>query len=869
MEEPYRGKYNRGLVQFTETVIFSKLFTTSAQIVGILSRFNRHFKSFLLMKILKFGGTSVGDAKSALNVLDIVASYREKNTPVVVVVSAMAGVTNMLIETGKKASTSDETFRDLLREIEEKHYTAIRELIDARRQSQVFAQVKLMFNELDDLLNGIFLLKELSARTLDLVQSFGERFSAYIISESLQQRGIDAEYLDARSLIKTDRTFGKAKVNFKVTNENIARYFSHRKALQVVTGFIGSTDRDETTTLGRGGSDYTASIFAAALNASEIEIWTDVDGVMTADPKSVKSAFSLPSISYSEAMEMSHFGAKVIYPPTLQPAFSANIPIRIRNTFNPSFEGTLISKASGAIDFPVKGISSIRNISLFNVWGSGMVGVPGVASRLFGCLAENDINVILITQASSEHSICFAVSPEDAKAAKEALEEEFRYELQTRKIEAVQVEEDLGIVAIIGENMRNTAGISGKMFGALGKNGINVSAIAQGSSELNISVVVSSNDLSKALNALHEAFFLSDIKTLNIFMAGTGLIGTALLGQIEKQFDYLYQSQQLKINIVGVINSRKMYFEPSGIALNKGGWKDKLLQDGEKADLRQFVERMKQMNLQNSVFVDCTSSYDVVGHYEELLRSHISIVTPSKLANSGSYAEYRKIRDLASRYGAKFLYETNVGAGLPVITTLTDLKNSGDKILKIEGVLSGTLSYIYNNFRKGVRFADVVRKAKELGYTEPDPRQDLSGMDVARKILILARETGLKLEPEDVKVKGILPENCLQAPTVEAFFKELEASNDVFEAVRQKAEDEGKVLRFIAKLENEEVTVGLEAVDAAHPFYSLSGSDNIISFTTERYKERPLVVKGPGAGAEVTAAGVFADIISVSAYLTR
>lgn len=821
------------------------------------------------MKILKFGGTSVGDAKSIRNILDIISSYREKNVPVAVVVSAMSGVTNTLIETGKKASVNDESFRDSIKSIEEKHYTAIRELIDARRQSHVFAKVKYMFNELDDLLNGIFLLRELSLRTLDLVQSFGERFSAYIISESLQQRDIDAEYLDSRSLVKTDQTFGKAKVNFTQTSENITKYFSHRKALQVITGFIGSTDLNETTTLGRGGSDYTASIFASALNAGEIEIWTDVDGVMTADPKSVKSAFSLPSVSYSEAMEMSHFGAKVIYPPTLQPAFSANIPIRIRNTFNPSFEGTLISKVSGAIDFPVKGISSIKDISLFNVMGSGMVGVPGVASRLFGCLAKNEINVILITQASSEHSICFAVSPEDAKAAKEALENEFRYELQSNKIDAVHVEEDLSVVAIIGENMRNTAGISGKMFSALGKNGINVGAIAQGSSELNISVVIAYNDLSKALNALHEAFFLSDIKTLNLFMAGTGLIGTALLGQIEKQFNYLYKEQQLKINIVGATNSRKMYFDLTGIALNKGGWKDQLLQEGEKADLKLFVERMKQMNLQNSVFVDCTSSYDVVKHYEELLRSHISIVTPSKLANSGSYAEYRKIRDLAVRYGAKFLYETNVGAGLPVITTLADLKNSGDKILKIEGVLSGTLSYIFNSFKKGVRFADVVRKAKELGYTEPDPRQDLSGMDVARKILILARETGLKLEPEDIKVENILPENCLKAPSVEAFFKELELSDDVFEAMRSKAEDERKVLRYIAKLENNEVTVGLEVVDPAHPFYILSGSDNIISFTTERYKERPLVVKGPGAGAEVTAAGVFADIISVSAYLTR
>jgi bifunctional aspartokinase / homoserine dehydrogenase 1 len=820
------------------------------------------------MKILKFGGTSVGDLKSIQNVLDIIASYHQKNMPVAVVVSAMSGVTNKLIDIGNKASTADESFRALLKEIEEKHYQIIRDLIETKRQSQVFARVKMKFNELDDLLHGIFLIKELSPRTLDLVQSFGERLSAFIISQCLVQRNIEAEYLDSRRLIVTDKTFGKAKVDFKVTNERISSHFHHRKAIQVVTGFIGSTVQQETTTLGRGGSDYTAAILGAALNAEEIEIWTDVDGVMTADPKSVKSAFSLSSISYSEAMEMTHFGAKVIYPPTLQPAFGANIPIRIRNTFNPSFEGTLVSKVSGFMDFPVKGISSIQGIALINVIGSGMVGVPGVASRLFGALAKSQINVILITQASSEHSICFAVAPEDAPLARQIIEEEFQIELFSKKIDHVQVEHNLSIVAIIGENMRNTAGISGKMFSALGKNGINVIAIAQGSSELNISVVVSRGDLSKALNALHEAFFLSDIKTLNVFLVGTGLIGTTLLNQIEKQFEYLYHEQRLKINIVGITNSRKMLFEEQGIALNKGKWKEQVIEAGETADLRAFVERLKTLNLQNSVFVDCTSSYEVVKYYEELLKSNVSIVTPSKLANSGSYAEYKKIREVAFRHGSKFLYETNVGAGLPVITTLNDLKNSGDQILKIEGVLSGTLSFIFNNYKAGAQFGQVVAKAKELGYTEPDPRDDLNGMDVARKILILAREVGLPLEPEDVKVKNILPDSCLYAQSVGEFFAELEKSNETFEAQRAQAESEGKVLRFIAQLENGGVTVSLQAVDSAHPFYNLSGSDNIISFTTERYKERPLVVKGPGAGAEVTAAGVFAEIISVSNYLS-
>ncbi len=820
------------------------------------------------MKILKFGGTSVGNSRSIKNVLDIISSYHKKGNTVAVVVSAMSGVTNKLIETGKNASRTDEIYKELLKELEEQHYQVIRELIDSKHQSQVFAKVKYKFNELEDLLNGVFLLKELSPRTLDLVQSFGERLSAYIISESLKQKNIESEYLDSRKLIRTDKTFGKAKVNFKVTNENINQYFYQHKAVQVITGFIGSSEHMETTTLGRGGSDYTAAIIGAALNCDEIEIWTDVDGVMTADPKSVKSAFSLASISYSEAMELTHFGAKVIYPPTLQPAFSANIPIRIRNTFNPSFEGTLVSKVSGPMDFPVKGISSIKDITLINVIGSGMVGVPGVASRLFGALAKNQINVILITQASSEHSICFVVNPEDAEKAKEIIEEEFYSELQTRKIDNIHVEKELSIIAIIGENMRNTAGISGKMFNALGKNGVNVNAIAQGSSELNISVVISRADLAKSLNALHEAFFLSDIKSLNLFLVGTGLIGNALLNQIEKQFDYLYREQHLKINIVGITNSRKMYFEEQGIALNNGAWKDQLNTIGKTANLASFISNLKKLNLPNSVFVDCTSSYEVVQFYEELLKANVSIVTPSKLANSGSYASYKKIREIAYRHGTRFLYETNVGAGLPVITTLNDLKNSGDKILKIEGVLSGTLSYIFNNFKTGESFSKIVSKAKELGYTEPDPRDDLNGMDVARKILILAREVGLKLEPEDVKIQNILPENCLRAETVEEFFMALEQSNPIFENQRLSAEKEGKVLRFIAKLENGTVNVGLEAVDANHPFYNLSGSDNIISFTTERYKERPLVVKGPGAGAEVTAAGVFAEIISVSNYLS-
>ena len=818
------------------------------------------------MKILKFGGTSVGTAENIDTVASIIAQYHQQEIPLGIVVSAFGGVTNQLIEAGKLAAKSDESYREIFNAIENRHLEMVRKLIEVKKQSSVIARVKLVLNELDDLLHGIFLLKELSLRTTDLLLSFGERLSAYVINERLQQDSIPSAYIDARQYIRTDKNFGRARVNFAETNTAIQRLFAQTPAVKIITGFIASSSNQETTTLGRGGSDYTAAIIAAALQADEIEIWTDVDGVMTADPRMVKAAFSLESISYNEAMEMSHFGAKVIYPPTLQPAFGNNIPIRIRNTFNPAFAGTLISKDSQNIKFPVKGISSIKKITLINVIGSGMVGVPGVASRLFGTLAAHEINVILITQASSEHSISFAIDPEQSLHAKEVIENEFALELQSKRIDSVLVEEDLSIVAIIGENMRQSTGISGRMLNALGKNGVNVVAIAQGSSELNISVVISTSDLSKSLNLLHETFFLSDIKTLNIFLVGLGLIGGTLLKQVEKQQDYLYRHHHLKLNLVGITNSRQMLMDAEGIPFQQ--WQEDLTRNHSPANLDNFCEQIMQMNLQNSVFVDCTASRNVIAHYEKLLRHNVSIVTPSKLANSGSYDFYKKLYDLTFRRGVKFLYETNVGAGLPVITTLNDLKHSGDQIIKIEGVLSGTLSYIFNNFKKGTSFSGIVKEAKEKGYTEPDPRDDLNGMDVSRKILILAREVGLTLEPDDVVTENILPEPCLQAPSVDAFFDELEKHNSVFDKRREEAEANQQALRFIAKLEDGKVSVGLEAVGVDHPFYHLSGSDNIISFTTERYKERPLVIKGPGAGAEVTAAGVFAEIISISNYLS-
>lgn len=819
------------------------------------------------MKVLKFGGSSVGSPDSIRKVFQIIKSFKDKEEDIAVVVSAMQGVTNQLIELGNLAAVSDESYLSLLKEIEERHFTTIKEIVAVKSQSKIFAKIKILLNELEDLLHGVFLLKELSPRSLDLVLSFGERLSAFLISEFFTLQGIESEYLDSRKLVKTDKNFGAARVNFPVTDANIVKHFAEHKSLQVITGFIGSTEKDETTTLGRGGSDYTASIFGAALGATDIEIWTDVDGVMTADPRKVKRAFSLHSLSYIEAMELSHFGAKVIYPPTLQPAFNKNIPLLIKNTFNTDFAGTYISQKTSNKDLIIKGISSIQNVALINIQGSGMIGVPGVASRVFGALAKEEINVILITQASSEYSICFALDPLYSSRAKEAIEEEFANEIRAAKIDKIHIESNLSVVAIIGENMRNTTGISGKLFSSLGKNGINVVAIAQGSSELNLSVVIHQPDLSKALNALHEAFFLSDVRTLNVFLVGLGLIGGTLLEQIKKQAEYLRNERLLNINVIALANSRKMLFDEEGI--NISFWRENIKSESGQSNLDSFVSKMKELNLPNSIFVDCTSSEEVIKHYKEILKSSISIVTPNKLANSSSYNDYQKLQKTAFRYGVKFLYETNVGAGLPVINTLKDLKYSGDKIIKIEGILSGTLSFIFNSFKEGVNFSDVVKEAKQKGFTEPDPRDDLNGKDVARKILILSREAGLSLEPEEIVVENILPETCLKAKTVEEFFRELEIANPIFEGKRKEAEDEGKVLRFIASLESGKAKVGLEAVDQSHPFYNLSGSDNIVSYTTERYKDRPLVVKGPGAGAEVTAAGVFAEIISIGNYFSQ
>jgi aspartokinase/homoserine dehydrogenase 1 len=815
------------------------------------------------MKVLKFGGTSVGTVESLKAVLSIVKkSYDAKEKPLVVL-SAMSGVTNLLTQLAEDAAEG-KSFSDGLKSLEDKHFAVVKELLAVKFQNPVFTKLKLFFNEIEDLLQGIFALKELSNQSKDLILSYGERCSNYMVSKVMEQYIPEALFIDASHYVKTDSNFGNAHLNEALTEQLVkSMYITHSDKLLFVTGFIGSNENGRITTLGRGGSDYTAAIFGSILDATAIEIWTDVNGMLTADPRIVKKAFSLPVLSYTEAMELSYFGAKVIYPPTMIPAFLRKIPIVIRNTFEPDFSGTVIQFDSGKTALPIKGISSISDISVINLSGSGMIGKSGFSGRLFTLLAREQINVVLITQSSSEHSITFAVNPSEAKRAIQLIEIEFELEIQANKLVIPAIEDNLSVLAIVGENMKRTPGMSGRLFAALGRNGINVRAIAQGSSEYNISVIIGKEDLAKALNAVHDAFFAELKKTLHVFNIGTGNIGATLFKQLEDQHDFLLDKNDIEIKVVGISNSRKMLFNTEGVELNN--WSAELEKNGSEADLALFIEKMKALNLPNCVFIDNTASKLPATYYEDIFKSNISIVTCNKIANSGKYAQYKTLRDTAHKHGVDFFYETNVGAGLPIVRVLKDLMLSGDRILKIEAILSGTISYIFNNFKDDAAFFNVVKQAQELGYTEPDPRDDLGGIDFMRKMLILARDAGYAVEAEDVDLGPILPEACLSADTVDSFYAELQNENAYFEDMKARAAREKKVIRYIGKLENGKVSIAIQFVDENHPFYALSGSDNIISFTTERYKERPLVVKGPGAGAEVTAAGVFADLVNVGA----
>ncbi len=819
------------------------------------------------MKVLKFGGSSVGKPERILGLVQILKNYYAAGDHFTVVFSAFGGVTDSLIEMSKLAEVGDDRYGEIFQAFTERHQQAIEALLPEGPLREDTAQkMKQSHEVLKNLLYGIFLVREASLRSMDYVLSFGERSSAYIISQTLNAAGIPAEYLDARKIIKTDRNFGAAKVDFELTYRKIQAHYAEHPKVQIVTGFIGSAKGGLTTTLGRGGSDYTASLLGAGLKADAIEIWTDVDGVLTADPRRVKKAFTIPIMTYAEAMEMSHFGAKVIYPPTLLPAMQLQIPLYIKNTFNPNFVGTKVSTEGSREGGAVRGISSINGVALLTLSGSGLFGVPGIAARLFNAMAAADINVILITQGSSEHSISFAVKPEEANRAARRVSDEFAYEMQRGIVDAVKVENDLSVVAIIGENMRYQPGISGRLFQALGRNGINAVAIAQGSSELNVSVVINRENENKALNALHEAFFLSDVKTLHLFIVGVGMIGSTLMQQILEQNPYLRKKRGLEIKVVGIGNSRKMRFDENGIKLEN--WQEALATSELNADLPVFIGRMRDMNLSNTIFVDNTANGEVASFYEAILDESISISTPNKIATSSSYLQYQRLQKIANKRGVQFQYETNVGAGLPVISTLRDLIDSGDEILKIEGVLSGSLSFIFNSFDGSRPFHEVVAEAGQRGFTEPDPRIDLSGKDVKRKILILSREAGYALEAEDVVVHSFLPAATLAADSIAAVHESLAMEAAHFEQLRLAAEQDGKRLRMIASLEGDQASVGLQAVGAENPFYHLYGSDNMIVFTTARYRDRPLVVRGPGAGAEVTAAGIFAEIIKIGNALS-
>lgn len=808
------------------------------------------------MKVLKFGGTSVGTVESLKNVKKIV---EENNEPCVVVVSALGGLTDMLIKTAKTASKGDAGYRDLYASIVDRHNNVIAGIVPAEKQEEVHKITDQLLTELGDIFQGISLIKDLSQRTLDIVVSYGERLSSVIISRIIT----GARHFDSRNFIKTQTKFGKHTLQGEATEKLIHQTFdSYTGKFTVIPGFISSDlETGEITNLGRGGSDYTAAIIAATLKASMLEIWTDVDGFMTADPRVISKAYVIDHLTFIEAMELCNFGAKVVYPPTIYPVYHENIPIKIKNTFNPSAPGTLISEDVGTVGKAIKGISSINDTCLITLTGFGMVGVIGINSRIFNALARNGVSVFLVSQASSEHNTSFAVKNCDADTAVQVLKEEFKAELATGEISGIEPERDLATVAIVGENMKHTPGIAGKLFNTLGRNGINVIACAQGASETNISFVIKLDSLRKALNVIHDSFFLSQTQVLNLFIAGVGHVGGNLLKQIKSQQGKLLEEKSLELKLVGVSSSKKCIFDAEGIDLEQ--YEELLKQSEIEASPEVIKDKLIEMNLFNSVFVDCTASADVASIYGELLNHNINVVAANKIAASSAYENYHRLKEISRRRGAKFLFETNVGAGLPIINTINSLINSGDKILKIEAVLSGTLNYIFNTLSSEVPMSKAIKMAMEAGYSEPDPRIDLCGKDVMRKIVILARESGYQVEQSEVEKHLFIPDEYFEG-TKEEFLEKVEELDAEFEAKRAEAAANGEHFRFVATLDNGKVSVGLQKVDSRHAFYSLEGSNNVILLTTARYKEYPMEIKGYGAGSEVTAAGVFADIISIA-----
>ena len=809
------------------------------------------------MKVLKFGGSSVGSVETIEKVVAIIRDAAALDE-CAVVLSAMQGTTDALIDAGRTAMRGDDCYIEILSNIAERHVTTIRKLFDDDSNLPVLDFVESTIKELENLCEGVRLVRELSPKTLDRILSFGELVASHIVSKKLATAGLDNEWTDSRLLIRTDSNHGFAAVDFAETNRRIKENCEKSAAkLQIFPGFISSDAGGYTTTLGRGGSDYTAAIIAAAFDAEVLEIWTDVSGMMTADPRFVRNVRQISHITYREAMELSHFGAKVIYPPTIQPVMAKGIPILIKNTFEPEHHGTLIESESAVEKDMVRGITSIDKITVLSLEGSGMIGIPGFSKRLFDALSRASINVILITQSSSEHSICVAIEEKFADTAKHAVDLEFEYEIHSGKIEPLRVESGFSILALVGDNMKAHTGVSGKMFTTLGHNGINITAIAQGSSERNISAIISSKDVRKAVNTLHEEFFSDGNKQINVFIAGVGTVGSRLIDQIRTQHQHLLDEMRLNLRVVGVANSRRAILASEGVDL--ATYEDELL-TADEMNVATYTDAIIEQNLRNSIFVDITASQAVVETYPKLLAKAISVIACNKIAASSEFEKYSHLKDLAREFSSNFFFETNVGAGLPVIHTLNDLLHSGDKINRIEAVLSGTLNFVFNNYDGTRAFADVVRQAQNEGYTEPDPRLDLSGTDVARKILILAREVGHRIEMDDIENAGFLPESCLVG-SVQDFYAEMAKHEQHFRGLLDTAVSEGLTLKYIASFNDGRASVGLESIGPDHNFANLSGKDNAVLFYTNRYSEQPLVIKGAGAGADVTAAGVFADII--------